>query len=267
MAQDNMLGATVQSVTAAPKSDRLHVESVSRAFRLLEAFANSTRPMSLSQLASAAGVDKSAAQRLCHTLRSLGYLERVHRGLQPGRKLLDRSYDYLRSNSLVVRSHPILVELRRESEERIALSLFDDVTMVYAVGLDSKRDAYYAHMAGRRVPTFCTSAGRAVLARLSDAQILDILARSNRTPLTPKTTIGIDANFHQVKRARSAGYSLTLEESMIGEVVIAAAVTDERGLPCAAVSLAGSLSEWTPKAFERKFGPLVVSTARAISTA
>ena len=45
-----------------------------RALRLLEAFADSPRPMSLSQLAASAQIDKSGAQRLANTLVALGYL-------------------------------------------------------------------------------------------------------------------------------------------------------------------------------------------------
>ena len=82
------------------------VESVARTLRLLEAFAASPRPLSLSQLAAAAKIDKSASQRLSNTLLQLGYLEKVAGGLVPGCKLLDRSYDYLRCNPIKIgRAH------------------------------------------------------------------------------------------------------------------------------------------------------------------
>jgi IclR family transcriptional regulator, pca regulon regulatory protein len=241
------------------------VESVTRAFRLLEAFAISPKPLSLSQLAAAAGIDKSASQRLSNTLLQLGYLQKAPGGLVPGCKLLDRSYDYLRCNPIISRAYPILVELRRNSEERTSFSIFDDLTMVYAIRLDSKQDAYYAHLPGRRIPTYCTSAGRAVLAHLTEAQITDVLARSERKPLTPKTTVGKEESRAHIERARRAGYSLAVEEVLIGELAVAAAVLDDNGLPIGAVSLAASLSEWTRDKFARRFGPMVVAAAQAIS--
>jgi IclR family transcriptional regulator, pca regulon regulatory protein len=250
---------------ASRKSNGPHVESVSRAFRLLEAYSIYPKPLSLSQLAAAAGFDKSAAQRLSNTLLQLGYLTKTAGGLVPGSKLLDRAYNYLRCNPLISRAYPILVALRRKSEERTSFSLFDDLTMVYAIRLDSKEDAsYYAHLPGRRIPTYCTSAGRSVLAHLSEAAALDVIARSDRQPITPKTTLGKEESRAHIERARRAGYSLAQEEMLIGELAVAAAVLDANGAPIGAVSLAGSLSEWTPEKFERRFGPMVVEAAHAI---
>lgn len=248
-----------------PSASAQRVESVSRALRLLEAFALSPKPLSLSQLAAAAAIDKSAAQRLSNTLLQLGYLHKSPGGLVPGCKLLDRAYDYLRCNPLISRAYPILVELRRNSEERTSLSLFDDLTMVYAIRLDSKQDAYYAHLPGRRIPTYCTSAGRAVLAHLPEARAAEVIARSDRKPLTPKTTTGKEESRAHIERARRAGFSLAIEEVLIGELAVAAAVVDGDGQPIGAVSLAASLSEWTRDKFARRFGPMVVAAAQAIS--
>jgi IclR family transcriptional regulator, pca regulon regulatory protein len=44
-------------------------------------------------------------------------------------------------------------------------------------------------------------------------------------------------------------------------------VLDAGGAPIAAVSLAGSLSEWTRDKFARRFGPMVAAAAEAISGA
>jgi DNA-binding IclR family transcriptional regulator len=52
---------------------------------------------------------------------------------------------------------------------------------------------------------------------------------------------------------------------LIGELAVAAAVVDANGAPIGAVSLAGSLSEWTRDKFARRFGPMVVAAAQAIS--
>ena len=76
---------------AEAKPDRLFVESVARAFRVLEAFADTPEPMTLSQLAAAAGIDKSAAQRLPNGLdRPLAKLpQHLHDGLLQGAEFVD----------------------------------------------------------------------------------------------------------------------------------------------------------------------------------
>lgn len=249
------------------KRDRVFIESVARAFRVLEAFSDAPEAMSLSELAALTGLDKSAVQRVAHTLGKLGYLEQVNGGLVPGRRILDRTFDYLRSNALVSRAMPILTELRRNVQERVDLSLFDDLTMLYLVRLQSKRDTFFGHLIGRRVPTFCTSGGRAVLSQLPREQVLDLLNRSNRTKLTSRTIIEVQEILELVDQAREAGYSLALEQVQIGELAIAAAVKDKQGRPIGAIHVAGSLGEWDPAEFERRIGPLVVAAATAVTSA
>ena len=54
--------------------ERLFLKSVEKTFRVLEVFGQSPHPLTLSDIAAAAGIDKSNAQRLCHTLLALRYL-------------------------------------------------------------------------------------------------------------------------------------------------------------------------------------------------
>jgi DNA-binding IclR family transcriptional regulator len=248
----------------AGKTDRLFVESLARGFAVLEGFAQAPGPMSLSQIAAAAGIDKSAAQRLTHTLVALGYLEKSSGGLVPGRRLLERSFDYLRATPLVNRAIPILAELRRTVQERVDLSLFDDLTMLYLVRMQSKRDTFFAHLIGRRVPTFCTSGGRAVLSHLPQDRVMDILTRSDRRKLTPRTTIEIDEILKRIAEVRETGYSMAIEEVLVGEVAVGAAVLDPSGMPIAAIHVAGSLGEWKPEEFVQRVGPLVTAAAHGL---
>jgi len=253
------------SMHTSASADRLYVQSVEKAFRLLEAFAGAAGPMTLSQLAAATGMDKSAAQRMGHTLARLGYLEHTTAGLKPSHRILERSFDYLRTEPLVRRALPVVSELRRATRERVDLSRFDDLFMLYLVRLQTKRESFYAYLNGRRVPTFCTSGGRAVLARLPRAQALDILQRSDRSKITPKTTTGLDRITRLVAQAQADGFALAVEEVLQGEVALAAAVLDEAGRPIGAIHVAGLLSDWTPEEFTRRFAPLVVDAAHAAS--
>lgn len=250
--------------------ERLLLQSVARALDVMEVFAQGPKSKSLGEIAAAAGIHKSAAQRIGQTLLSRGYLEQAEDGgLTMGRMFLDRSFDYLRSNPLIERAMPVLTQLRKKTEERIDLSLFDaehdNLTIVHAIRMQSKRETFYATLAGRRMPTFMASGGRACLALLSDEAVDHILARSDRTPLTPKTTIDIDAIWVKIHETRRNGYSFAAEEALLGEIVIAVAVRNAAGRPIGAVHIAGSLGEWAPRAFCDKFSPLAQEAAQALS--
>jgi IclR family pca regulon transcriptional regulator len=246
--------------------ERLFLKSVSRAIDVLEAYAEDPRPKSLGEIAAATGVNKSAVQRIGQTLLSRGYIERAEDGrLALGRRLLDRSFDYLRSNPVIERATPVLMDLRHIAGERVDLSLFDDLSTIYVIRLQSKRQTFYATLTGRRIPTFLSSGGRACLARLPDGEVEDVLARSELRKLTPKTLTDVDKIWGKIREARRDGYAYTSEEALIGEVVLAAAVVTKDGRPLGAVHIAGSLSEWSIEDFRRKFSPLAIEAARAIS--
>ena len=86
-----------------PRESALFVGSTEKTFQVLHAFDGSHRQMPLSMISKIAGLDRSATQRLVHTLEGLGYLRKVHNtrdySLTP--KVLQFGYNYLRGNELV----------------------------------------------------------------------------------------------------------------------------------------------------------------------
>lgn len=245
----------------------LVLQTVVRAFRVLEAVNAADQPMSLADIANANGIDRSAAQRLSHTLEALGYLERAPSkgGFLPGRMALDQCFAYLRSNPLVERATPILTELRKQTQERVDLSLFDGASIVYAVRMQSKRENFYATLIGGRLPTFFTSGGRAMLSVLPDAEVEQILDDSVLEKYTPRTIIDRDVILERIEEARRDGYALVQEEGLMGEVALGAAIRNSAGRPVAAVHIAGSLSEWSEQEFRDRFAPLAMEAAAALS--
>ncbi len=259
-----------KTLTLSPETSALpsagSLQSVERAFRVLEAIGGAGRPLSLSEIAKASALDKSAAQRAATTLQRLGYIERAPggTGLVPGRRILDRAYEYLRATPLIERATPVLIELRRAARERVDLSLPDGASIVYAIRLQSKRENYPATLIGRRLPAYFTSGGRAMMALMEDAHIDAILAGSVLRPVTPKTIFDPEGIRGKIEEARRDSYALAIEEALVGEVVLAAAVADG-GHPVAAIHIAASLSEWTVAEFRARFSPLALEAARALS--
>ena len=254
-------------MTENQKNDPLFLQSVARAMQVLSAFHTADGAMSLSEIAKQAGIDRSAAQRIVHTLRELGYLKRDNEdnGFLPELRILDHTLDYLSLNPVVRNATPVLLELRRNIRERVDLSLFDDTRVVYAARMQSKRETFFATLVGHSVPTFCSSGGRAILSRLNDDEVRDILDRSDLTPVTPRSITDPAAILDKVQEAREQGYALAKEEILIGEIALGVAITDRHGRPCGAIHVAGSLSDWTTETFRDRVFPLASEAARAIS--
>ena len=233
----------VRDLTTAQREDRLFVRSIERAMHVLAAFHHADGPLSLSDIADRAGVDRSAAQRMVHTLRTLGYIRREPggRGFVPDVRILDHTLDYLRLDPLVRRATPVLQELRKTVRERVDLSLFDDLRVLYAVRLQSKRQAFYTTLVGHSVPTFCSSGGWAILSRLPEDRALDIVQRSDRRPFTPHTVTDVDVVMEQVAKTRKHGYAVSFNQILTGEIALGFAVLGREGNPVGAIHLAGSL--------------------------
>jgi DNA-binding IclR family transcriptional regulator len=249
------------------RADPLFVRSIERAMQVLSVFNHVDRPLSLSEIAQIARIDRSAAQRMVHTLRVMGYIRRdpTGHGFVPGIRILDHTLDLLRLDPLVRRATPVLQELRKSVRERVDLSLFDDLRVVYAVRLQSKRQTFYTTLVGHSVPTFCSSGGWAILSKLPDDRVHDIIDRSDRRPFTPATLTEAPAILDQIAETREQGFALGVSQILTGEIALGFPVLDATGAPVAAIHVAGSQAEWNATDFTNRFVPLASEAARAIS--
>lgn len=248
----------------------LFIQSFDKVMRVLEVFGRSDQYLGLSEIVALSGMDKPQAQRCTHTLVATGYLEKHPQTGRfcLGKKCLDLSFHFLRSHPLVATATPILLQLRRDCGERTNLSLFDGTTLVYVIRLHGKREyPQFSTLIGRRMATYCSAGGRAMLAALPDAEMREILAASDIKPMTPETITDPKRIIREIEKTRERGYGFVVNESAPSEVTAAAAVLDAAGRPIAAVHIAGSLTKWSPADYEARFSPHVVETARSLSHA
>lgn len=253
--------------TPPPADDALFVDAIARGFQVLSAFHGASGPLSLGEIASRSGLGRSAVQRIVHTLRHQGYLRRdpQDRGYLPGLRLLDHALDYQRLDPQIARVLPVLMELRRETGERVDFSLRDDLRLVYALRFQSKRGFYSASLIGTSVPLYCTAGGRAVLSRLPRPDAEALLARSTLQPYSQRTLTDPQAIMAEVDLAREQGYALAQQQIVAGEIALGVAVLDAAGLPLGAIHIAGSLGEWDAEGFARSFAALAMSAAGALN--
>lgn len=253
--------------SASPERNRLYIGSLAKGFDVLRAFLGAGRYLSLAEIVARSGLDKSTAQRMTHTLNELGYLRKCAdtRRYSLGRPLLDFSFQYIRTEPLVELATPHLIELRRACEERVDLSLFDEATLVYVVRLQSKRENFYTTLVGRRMPVFCTAGGRAMLAHLPQARAREIIENHPRTALCPATVTDVPTIMTRIDAARRDGYAMAVEESIVGEIVVAAALVDAAGMPVGAVHVAGSIREWKAARFAATMAPKLLETVDLIN--
>ncbi|MDB5415482.1 MAG: transcriptional regulator [Rubritepida sp.] len=260
-------GGTLASGTADSGGGVAAVKSIEKAFALLESFRGRGRMLSLNELAVGAGLDKSSAQRVTRTLRDLGYLHQdpATRRYYMAPRVLDLSYDFLRTHPLIERALPVVVELQRVARERVDLVLSEHNTVVYVLRMQAKRETFKPALFGRRVPMFCTAAGRAIMSGMAEDEAEALIAGSDRKAYTRKTLTEPHAIMAEVRKARDLGYCLQAEEWLPAEMVLAVPVLDAHGKPYAALNVAVSTRDWTAEAMVEKFSAMLMSAAMELN--
>lgn len=247
--------------------DRLLVKSVVKAFRILEVFDGGQPAMSIKQLAERCEMDRSATQRFVHTLMQIGYLQRNEdtQLIEPSVRSLDIAAHYLHAHPLVDKARPYLLNLNKETEGSVSLSVLDGAEVVYLSRLLSRNMLDTDITIGSRLPAFCTAPGLAMLSRLKEQDAMNVLEQAPRKMHTPHTVTELPSIMERLSQFKRQGYSLSVEEYFLSDISIAAPILDRHGRPRAAISISISRSKSLPGEVEHSLSGLLIATARQLS--
>ena len=142
------------------------VQSVERAFSILEAFDEQHPARSASDIAEATGLARPTTYRMLQTLRQLGYVRNVSGRFEVTPRVLRLGAGYLGRESIAARSQPSLDRLCEELGEHVAIGVLDGdgVIAVAASSSPQSRMLAIAIQPGQRLPASATSLGRILLA-------------------------------------------------------------------------------------------------------
>lgn len=250
------------------KVDRLLVKSVVKAFRLLEVFDAENPALNIKQLAERCEMDRSATQRFVHTLTKLGYLRRNDETqlIEPTVRTLDIASQFLHAHPLVDKARPYLLNLSKETEGSVSLSVIDGSDVVFLSRLLSRNMLDTDVTIGSRLPVFCTSPGLAMLSQLPEQEARALLEQAPLRAHTPNTIWELPAIMERLKTFRNQGYALTVEEYYFSDISMAAPIFDRHNRPRAAVSIAMSRLRRVPEDVANEFSGILTATARQLST-
>ncbi len=211
------------AASAAKKPRAGGVQSIERAFGLLETMADAGGRVGLSRLAEESGLPLPTIHRLARTLVDLGYLrQEASRQYVLGPRLI--RLGEASSSMLSVWARPHLQSLVDVLGESANLAMLDGDEIVYVAQAQSARSMRMFTEVGRRVLPHCTAVGKAILADLPRSQVGELLERTGMPRYTAATLTSV-AEFEEVLDTVSErGYALDDGEQ-------------EEGVRCVAVSL------------------------------
>lgn len=250
-----------------PRESPLFVRSVEKALTLLQTFDAGHRRQSLSQLAERAQTDLSTAQRFAHTLETLGLLrkDKGTRLYELAPRMMTFAFRYLQGSDIIERAMPMMLHLSKTTEAAVNLMVQDDTDIVFAHRLHSRHLVNTEIMVGARLPMFATASGLAVMARMPEEEVDDILARSDLREFTSFTQTDPVLIRQRLATIRECGYAVAHQETYIGDISVAATILDGNGYPMAALSISTSTLVTTLQHVEENYAPLVTAAAANLS--
>src|SRR6201995_4458690 len=237
------------------------VQSIERAFDLLEMLGDAGGALGLSELATASGLPLPTVPRLMGTVVNRGYVgQEASRRYTLGSRLI--RLGEISSRMLGSSLRPFLAKLVRLTGETANLAMLDGDEVVYLAQVPSPHQMRMFTEPGRRVRTHATAVGKARLAQLPPAEARALLGTGEMTAFTPTTITDPELLLAHLEVIRQQGYAIDEGEQEIGVRCFAVAVPDA---PAAlAVSASGPAGRMTDDAAAR-IVPALTEIAAEIS--
>lgn len=222
--------------------DPYWVDALAQGLQVLHVFDNERCALTLSEIASKLGWNRTKPYRFLHTLEKLGYLARddAGRGFRLTSLSMQLGFSYLNSIPLVELAQPLLDKLRTKVGASTNLAILERDETVFIAQARTKLPTTINLHVGSRLSAYATSSGRILLAHLPEHQVIEMLEAQPLTAWTSKSVTD-PAQFLQILRtARKQGYVLNDGEFQEGIRSVAAPVFDARGVVIAGVNTAAT---------------------------
>lgn len=250
-------------MTDAPAS---FSQSLERGLRILTEFAENGPVLGIAELSRAVELNRSTTHRYVATLTTLGFLQQDPdtRKYSLGPRVVDLGFAAISSMEITGVAAGYLQVLSDETGCAASMAVLDGADIVYVERRRSRRTAGLAvdlnlHV-GSRLPAYCTSMGKVLLAYRDPVALRPLLDRMDLARRGPKTITVREQLVSALAKVRQAGIAVNDEELAPGLRSIAAPIRDRSGHVVAAINVAVHLTTWTTSVesvINRLSGPLL----------
>jgi IclR family pca regulon transcriptional regulator len=244
---------------------RDYIASVEHCLQVIEAFDQEHPQLTVAEAAARTGLTRASARRYLLTLTYLGYAESDGRKFSLALRVLRLGYGHLCTAPLTRKAQPILEAAGRETDEITSIAVLDRTDVVFLARSETRRIISARIGVGTRLPAYCTSAGRVLLGRRTNAELRALITAMPRTQFTATTMTDVDTIIDSIAQARQDGYSLSDEEFEIGLRSIAVAVPDTQGRVTVAITASVQSARMSVDDMQRNLLPVLQRSAAELS--
>jgi len=246
-------------------TDPSFMTSLARGLAVVKAFSDQRRAMTIAQISHKTGIPRAAVRRCLYTLKQLGYADSEANNFFLKPKILTLGYSYLSSTPLTISAQPCLNMISRALNESCSLAVLDDSEVLYISRSATSRVMSVALNAGSRLPAYCTSLGRVMLAAMSEPELQAYFEKVNLRAHTDRTIVSEQRLREILIEVRQNGYAIVEEELEIGLCSIAVPVRGASGATVAALNVGAQATRVTRAQFEQNFLPTLLNAASELS--
>ena len=252
----------------AEDRQRVGVQSLGRAFAILEEVARHREGIGLADLSKLVGLHNSTTFHLAKTMVSLGYIrqEKDSKRYRIGRPLFALAASALDEIEMVNVAKPVLEELSRDTGESSHFSVRMGDAVVGIARAGGPAAFQLADRVGVVRPAHCTALGKVMLASLTDDQLNRFLQRVELKPSTEKSITEIPALLREIAEVRRTGVAYDDGEFNLEVRCIAVPVKDFTGQIIGALGISGPIWRQSNQAQQAK-AKMLQAAARRLSAA
>jgi IclR family pca regulon transcriptional regulator len=257
--------ATPASSLDVYTGDPNFMTSLARGLIVIQAFTQQSPQMTISQLSLKTGLSRAAVRRCLYTLSKLGFAgaeDGSRYSLRP--RMLTLSHTYTASNTLSSAAQPILERMSAALRESFSVATLDGEDIVYIARTTVSRVMAVDLHIGSRLPAYCTSMGRILLAYLPPEQLEHYFAHVVLTPHTTRTVNSIEKLRLLLRNIRRSGYALCDQEYEVGLRSLAVPVYSSSGRAVATINLSGSAPRMSVLDMQTRFLPHLRNAANEL---
>ena len=222
--------------------------------------------LTLSEAAARTGLARAVVRRFLYTLVELGYVITDGKYFRLTAKILDLGFAYLSSFSLPKIAERFLEEVTLETKESSSASVLDGEDIVYVARVQTRRIISISLGIGSRLPAFCTSMGRVLLAHLPSEELEKFLKTANLRRFTERTICDPETLRKELRNVRKQGYALVDQELEIGLRSLALPVFASHSQAVAAINIGTQAARTSKNELLQHFLPVLRTAAKNISS-
>ena len=246
-------------------TDPNFMTSLARGLAVIRAFSDQRRSLTIAQISHKTGIPRAAVRRCLYTLKQLGYADTDGSTFSLKPKVLTLGYSYLSSTPLTVSALPFLNNISRALNESCSLAVLDENEVLYVARSATSRIMSVSLNTGSRLPAYCTSLGRAILAHLPPEAIDEYFGGIELKAFTNRTIVSAARLREVLAEVRENGYALVEEELEVGLRSIAVPVRGASGTVVAALNVGAQATRVTARQMKSEFLPVLLRGAQEMS--